>query len=232
MCVVSFPMSPHIYWHYSMCACCVPNVDDDDDDDPLQVVKQGLSASSLLDRGVQLMGESNRYSSWAVLELSSLLFSSQAYEPCCVSIASLARHTHHWTSGPWTTLMRTPRRTTGAWSSPWPRPGPPPLWRWKAPSTWCWRHWWQSLLTGVDNSLNFCFDDFCFWSPCSYSSPPSVRNVATSFYFFRFSYLLLKNFKEKWNSNISDRLTWGLFLFFRILYFSPSSWKRNWLFFF
>lgn len=29
--------------------------------DTLQVVKQGLSASSLLDRGVQLMGESNRY---------------------------------------------------------------------------------------------------------------------------------------------------------------------------
>lgn len=40
----------------------------------LQVIKHGLSASSLLDRGVQLMGENNRYltfiiitSSWKIL---------------------------------------------------------------------------------------------------------------------------------------------------------------------
>lgn len=38
----------------------------------LQVIKQGLSASSLLDRGVQLMGENNRYLSHFALSFSLL----------------------------------------------------------------------------------------------------------------------------------------------------------------
>lgn len=97
-----------------------------------QVIKQGLSASSLLDRGVQLMGENNRYlshisfhphgmnkftlsfqvASWAVFDYCSVLH-NQRLSLC----SSIVHRIPLWIREPWRTQMRTQQQMIGRWSS-------------------------------------------------------------------------------------------------------------------
>lgn len=52
----------------------------------LQIIKQGLSASSLLDRGVQLMGENNRYLSVTSLQNFFCIDTPMTYTYLCLSL--------------------------------------------------------------------------------------------------------------------------------------------------
>lgn len=51
-----------------------------------QVIKQGLSASSLLDRGVQLMGENNRYFSDITISIFNFTIKNISTELKCLNL--------------------------------------------------------------------------------------------------------------------------------------------------